>query len=272
MANSRLRSPMPILMRPLAALMVLIGTLLALLSPVPVLAWGIQGHQTVAWIAQAQLSAAARANVARLLALEPGSTLESIASWPDEHRDSSNTHWHYVNFARDQCHYQPRRDCPGGQCVVAAIDAQYAILRSAASERDKLTALKFLVHLVGDIHQPLHAGFGDDRGGNQYSIQFDGEDSNLHALWDHQMVTQFRLGPKALAQKISADQANSAAVVFGTAAAWANQSCLIVSGGGFYPPHQVPPRYLRDAEGLVEQQLWRAGTRLAAMLNNLSSV
>ena len=247
----------------------LLCLLTVLLTPVFALAWGTEGHRTVAWIADAQLSAAARTRVARLLALEPGSSLASIASWADEHRDSSNTRWHYINFPRDDCHYQAARDCPDGQCVVAAIAAQQAILQSTAPAGEKLIALKFLVHLVADVHQPLHAGFGDDRGGNQYQLQFDGEGSNLHALWDHQMVAQFGLRPKALAGKIRADEASSSAFAIDSAPAWAIQSCRIVSAPGFYPPHLVPQRYLYDSAPVVEQQLWRAGVRLAAILNSL---
>lgn len=252
------------------AAVALVCLLTMLLFPVAALAWGGEGHQTVAWIAQAQLSPAARTRVAQLLQLEPGSTLASIASWADEHRDSSNSRWHYINFPRGDCHYQPERDCPDGQCVVAAIAAQQAILHSTAPASEKLIALKFLVHLVADIHQPLHAGFGDDRGGNQYQLQYDGEDSNLHALWDHQLVAQFGLRAKALARKISADQAGSSAFAIEAAPAWAVQSCRIVSGARFYPAPKVPQSYLRDAAPMVEQQLWRAGVRLAAMLNALA--
>lgn len=241
---------------------------LMLLSPVPVMAWGAHGHSTVAWIADAQLTPAARAKVNRLLALEPGSTLESIASWADKNRDSSNTRWHYVNFPRGDCHYRPVRDCPDGQCAVAAIAEQTTILRSTATDQEKLIALKFLVHLVGDLHQPLHAGFGDDRGGNQVQIQFEGEGSNLHALWDHQLVDQFELPPKALARKIRHDLGSSAAVAIEPVPTWAEQSCHIVSGPGFYPAPQVPQAYLGDYAPVVELQLWRAGSRLAQILNH----
>ena len=123
-----------------------------------VFAWGAQGHQLIAHLAQAQLSATARQNLDLLLAQEPGATLESIATWADEHRSPATGRWHYVNFPRDSCSYDALRDCTDGQCIVAAIDKQTAILASDAPDAKRLTALKYLVHLVGDIHQPLHAG------------------------------------------------------------------------------------------------------------------
>ncbi len=139
--------------------------------PLPALAWGTQGHQVVANLAQAQLSAKARGGVERLLALEPGQTLASISTWADEHRNPTTAAWHYINLPKDTCRYDAERDCPDGQCVVAAIDKQLKVLASEGPDDKKLLALKYLVHLVADVHQPLHAGYRDDRGGNTYQLQ-----------------------------------------------------------------------------------------------------
>lgn len=132
--------------------------------------WGADGHKIIAMLADAQLSPAARKEVTRLLALEPGETLASISTWADERRNPATAPWHYVNFPRGNCNYQPARDCPDGWCVVAAIDRQIEVLTTATDDQTKLTALKYLVHFIGDIDQPLHAGFGDDRGGNSYQL------------------------------------------------------------------------------------------------------
>ena len=162
--------------------------LVALSQPTPALAWGAQGHQVVAKLAQAQLSAPARREVDRLLALEPGETLASISTWADEHRNPTTAGWHYVNFPRDTCTYDRDRDCPDGQCVVGAIEKQVAVLRSNAPDERRLAALKYLVHLVADVHQPLHGGYRDDKGGNTYQVQAFGRGSNLHALWDSGLI------------------------------------------------------------------------------------
>lgn len=130
-------------------------------------AWGSEGHQVIAIIAQAQLTPRAKAEVDRLLAIEPGETFASISTWADEHRNPATAPWHYINFPRGDCVYNERRDCPDGRCVVVAIKRQVEVLGSSAKDEKKLTALKYLVHFVGDVHQPLHVGFQDDRGGNQ---------------------------------------------------------------------------------------------------------
>ena len=142
--------------------------LLLALVPPAVLAWGTQGHQVIALLAEQQLSSQARLEVTRLLALEPGETLASISTWADEQRSPQTAARHYVNFPRDSCSYDANRDCPDGKCVVEAINRQAQILQSTTADEKRLTALKYLVHLVGDVHQPLHAGYQDDKGGNTY--------------------------------------------------------------------------------------------------------
>ncbi|WP_397536259.1 S1/P1 nuclease, partial [Roseateles sp.] len=122
----------------------------------------------IASLAEPQLSPEAKAQVQRLLDLEPGATLSSIATWADEIRDRKSAAWHYVNFDDADCTYKPERYCADGNCVVDAIAAQVKILKSSAPDAERLTALKFVVHLVADIHQPLHAGFGEDKGGNLF--------------------------------------------------------------------------------------------------------
>ena len=104
-------------------------------------AWGVQGHQVVAAMAWQGLKPAAREQAARLLALEPGQTLVSVATWADEQRDASTAPWHYLNFPRGVCQFDAARDCPQGQCVVAAIERQAAVLASTTSDLERLNAL-----------------------------------------------------------------------------------------------------------------------------------
>lgn len=114
------------------------GLLMALLAT-DVFAWGKEGHQVVANLAATQLTAKARAEVDRLLALEPGAILQTISTWADEHRNPQTASWHYVNFPRDTCAYDAARDCPDGNCVVGVITgfapcsaiSRWAFLRSS---------------------------------------------------------------------------------------------------------------------------------------------
>ena len=215
----------------IAASMLAIG---ACILPSVCHAWGETGHQVVALIASAQLTPTAKAKVDRLLAIEPGATLASISTWADEHRSPPTAPWHYVNFPRGQpCAYLAERDCPGGNCVVGAIERQVAILRSDTNAELRLRALKYLVHFFGDVHQPLHAGFGDDRGGNSYQLQAFGRGTNLHALWDSGLIGAMQIEPAVLAKELAAQPGVAAvATTFGT---WAEESCRIVTEVEFYP-------------------------------------
>ena len=233
-----------------------------------VFAWGAQGHQLIAHLAQAQLSATARQNLDLLLAQEPGATLESIATWADEHRSPATGRWHYVNFPRDSCSYDALRDCTDGQCIVAAIDKQTAILASDAHDAKRLTALKYLVHLVGDIHQPLHAGYRDDKGGNTYQLQTFMRSSNLHALWDSGLIRYLDQDTPTLGRRLLTTKPLREPVGQGFAHA-AEESCSIVAQPDFYPARRVGLDYIHRHTPVMLQRVTLAGARLAALLNRV---
>ncbi len=235
--------------------------------PMPVYAWGADGHRIVARLAQGQLSPAARAEVTKLLALEPGATLESVSTWADETRAPGTAPWHYVNFPRAAaCSYDSASMCAGGQCVVGAIEQQLAVLTSTATDEERLRALKYIVHFVGDVHQPLHAGYADDRGGNSYQLQAFGHGTNLHSLWDSGLILNWPGGLAALFDAAAADK--SAVSAAGDPAAWAEESCRIVEQSGFYPAtHKLEPEYAQRWAPTLVHQLAAAGNRLARVLN-----
>jgi nuclease S1 len=231
-------------------------------------AWGEDGHKIVATLAEAQLSPAARKEVNRLLALEPGQTLASISTWADEHRNPATTPWHYVNFPRGNCNYEPERDCPDGKCVVAAIDRQIETLRTAVDDEKRLTALKYLVHFMGDIHQPLHAGWGDDRGGNSYQLQAFMRGSNLHALWDTGLIKALGQDNESIVRGLLIRPIPPAKDPFSSAMA-AEESCKIVAKPGFYPERTATQAYVEGFTPNMLYQLALAGYRLAQSLNSI---
>ena len=233
-------------------------------------AWGPDGHRIVAQIAAEHLQPGTRAAVAALLDGEPEPSLAGIANWADEVREPLDGPLHYLNFPDGDCQYQPRRDCPRGQCVVAAIErAAKTLKRDKASRTQKQVALKQLVHFIGDIHQPLHAGRKADRGGNLVQLRWRGRGSNLHQLWDSGLIASLepdwqrylrRLEPVALRLEPGSPQT----------ADWAMESCAIVASDGFYPDSGKPGLAYRDRwQGVLEQRLMLAGLRLAATLNRL---
>ena len=243
--------------------------LLALCLP-PAFGWGAEGHRIVAQLAADRLTPAARAAVTELLRDEPEPTLAGVANWADEVRKPGNSAMHYLNFPDGDCAYLAKRDCLRGRCVVAAIErAVRTLKRRRASREQRQVALKQLVHFIGDIHQPLHAGLAEDRGGNTVQLRWLGTGSNLHQLWDSGLIASLepdwqrylrRLEPVALRLEPGSPQA----------ADWAMQSCAIVASDGFYPDSGKPGLAYRDRwQGVLEQRLTLAGLRLAATLDRL---
>lgn len=230
-------------------------------------AWGRAGHRLVAELAEQRMSAPARRELQRLLALEPGETLMSISTWADEVRSPTTAAWHYTNFSRDgDCRYDAAAQCLEGRCVVGAIQRQAAVLGSAASDADRLKALKYISHLVADVHQPLHAGYADDKGGNTLQVQAQGRGTNLHALWDSGLVEHWPGGEPALRAAVARHLDGRVAT---SPAAWAQASCRIVSQSGFYPArHRLDDQYAQQWRDVVARQLAQASIPLAQLLDD----
>jgi hypothetical protein len=151
--------------------------------------------------------------------------------------------------------------------VVGAVEAQLAVLASGADDQARLTALKFVVHLVADVHQRLHAARGSDRGGNTFMRNAFGRDMQLHAVWDSVMVDQFPGGVSAL--RAAMTRWPRASITPGGAAMWAEESCRIVESAGFYPavPAIGDAYAARWTTALVER-MSLAGARLAKALEH----
>jgi hypothetical protein len=159
------------------------GVAAALLAAAPARAWNGRGHRLVARIAEARLSPRSRAAARALLA---GAHLSEVAMWADDEaqRRPETAPWHYVNIGADDGGYDPARHCTGGNCVVARIEHFRRVLGDVrAGPAARSEALLFLVHLVGDVHQPLHAGRPEDRGGTRIVVASAG-DLSLHRVYD----------------------------------------------------------------------------------------
>jgi hypothetical protein len=162
--------------------------------------------------------------------------------------------------------FDTARDCPDGQCIIAAIERQSAVLGSNASDDKRLIALKYLVHLVGDVYQPLHAGYLDDKGGNTYQIQAFMRGTNLHALWDSGIIKNMNEDADAIKDRLLKRSAAFTAEKWNPVQA-AEQSCQIVSVTGFYADRSVGQDYIDRFTPVLEQQLSAAGVGLAGLLN-----
>lgn len=268
--------------------------LLTLLPALPALAWSGMGHRMVGELAQRHLSPAAKSEVAKLLAGEPNPTLAGVATWADDLRNTdperfkATSRWHYINAQGGGCAFDVARDCPDGNCVVEAIEKQRAIMadrnQPLAARRD---ALKFIVHFVGDVHQPMHAGNRTDSGGNRFQISLrtpikpeayaakdyvDGVmGTNLHSIWDYYIFASTGRSLADYNNRLDAlpwppyPPASRYDVM---PLAWAGESCRLIDARGIYPEkHTMDDAYLDAMRPLAEQRVRQAAWRLAQLLN-----
>jgi S1/P1 Nuclease len=189
----------------------------------------------VAAIAEEHLTPTARAAVNALLR---GHSLASISSWADQVRRTrpETYNWHFVDIPLEASAYEARRDCkpsPKGDCVVAAINRGVEALRDPhVTGPERVQALMFLVHFVGDIHQPLHASEGKtatglpDRGGNLIPVDFYGQETNLHRVWDSELISHSGETQAELLKELSALAESLPRETFTStsAASWATES------------------------------------------------
>lgn len=285
----------------------LLASLLTLWAPAPARAWGDEGHEIVAEIATHFMTNATRRKVLALLAADrdplTAHDLLSEATWADAYRESdahttkvrydATRQWHFVNLEvaspnLDQaCFGMPPLPSggtastgPADDCAVDKI-GQFApeLSSPTTTPTERLLALKFLLHFVGDLHQPLHSSDENDAGGNAKLVTAAGLGAGtLHGFWDRQFVMRLGADPVAvgdlLASKIA--PAEAATWAAGTPAEWAMEAFAIgmAEAYGKLPKpradgrYALPASYVNAAKTIVSRQLSRAGVRLAHVLND----
>jgi hypothetical protein len=289
----------------------LLSGLLATVYALPVFAWGPTGHRVVAEIAQRHLTPAARERVASLLR---GYSLAEVANWADELRSEPRfDKYKPLHFATVPDGVKSYRDAKKAPCgdLVAAIDALSAFLRTGSrddlfavkaltdksdgnaqgacnpQETDPISAetgLRLLVHFMGDLHQPLHIG-GADLGGNQVGVNWLKRwQSNLHSIWDDEMVDFERLDYPAYSSFLDhVSDADVARWQMGDTIAWADEDVAMraklylfpddkrpfAAGQPATPAYQVSYAYIGAQRDRMRQQLLKGGLRLAGVLNTI---
>jgi nuclease S1 len=310
----------------------LLAVLTGLLACPAARAWGCKGHETVALIAEAHLTPAAKATVFKILnagpidpalsryCKDPGlDAFADASTWADDEREirPETAGWHFIDIPRGAPQSILSQFCPPATgCVTTALVAQIEILRDRkASPEARADALRFVIHLVGDIHQPLHDTTNNDRGGNCVPVEFFGHapretnataesySPNLHSVWDVNIINQLSPGqsPQALAQMLDEnfeqqESGWSSQSINFNAWAWESHELAESVAYGRLPvkiaiekplevrscadDNHISTRMLQlseDLEGdyqsatapVVQEQLVKAGIRLAAVLNSI---
>jgi hypothetical protein len=242
----------------------------------PAFGWGPEGHRLVARIAERELTGKSKARIAEILG--PGQSIADMASWPDEIRPSrpDTGPWHYVDIPLAARRLDMARDCPKGQCIVASLEGFETVLKDprASPERRK-EALLFVVHFVGDMHQPLHAIDNDDKGGNDIKVVFHGRPTNLHSVWDSGLLNHLPKEPELLVEFDRQAEQHRKKWSKGRVEDWTAQSHRLaqeIAYGKLPKPGAdgvivLDAAYEQAADGVVGDQIEKAGVRLAAVLN-----
>jgi hypothetical protein len=243
----------------------------------PAWGWGRLGHRVAGKIAEARLTPSARAAVLALL--EPGESLADVSTWADEvRRDMPESGpWHYVNVPITEPRYDARF-APREGCVITKIDDFRKILADPRAPRlERQKALKFLAHFVQDMHQPVHVGHRDDRGGNDLQVQFFDKGSNLHRVWDSGLLDHANRPEKEWVEVVSRTITPELADAWskGGPPDWADESLALARRAYRNPPGNAELRKgarlgqaYQDANlPFAERRLAQAGVRLAWILN-----
>lgn len=268
-----------------------IARLLALLAllPTPLFAWGAKGHAVVAEVAERGLSPNIAQQVRDLTFAAP---LRDSASLPDDwrgqetrgERQGNTGALHYSNIPNDIATFDRARDCKDDQCVVAAIEKYIAVLKDKTQPKDKRReALIFVVHFVGDIHQPLHAAGGQikndqtgvmepDLGGNRVKVRYLGTETNLHSVWDSMLIEWGKSTVDEYATYLLEYELRGRPVAelqTGTAVEWINESHHAAVNYGYRIGNgSLGADYAQHNIGIVYERLLRGGLRLRKVLED----
>ena len=270
-----------------ARLFLVAASVLAALTPSPAFAWGKTGHRVVAAIADTQLSGLARAHIREILG--GSESLDEAATWPDEMRSAPEpfwqktaTPWHYVTLNGIIYDHAPSEGD-----ALEALDRFRATLQDPkASVADKQLALRFIVHLVGDLHQPLHVCKCCDKGGNDVRVTWFGKPTNLHAAWDSAIVDDEQLSFSELAARLVRHTSDQDVVDWWdiNPRDWISESAQLREQIYANIPRPKAPKdkkakadalpdlsydYVYKFTPVMERRLQQAGVRLAAYLNDI---
>lgn len=234
--------------------------------------WSKTGHRVVGEVAQENLTSKARKAIEKLL---DGQGLASISNFGDEIKSDSLyrkfSAWHYVNFPADK-KYGDEPPSKQGDILIGIEKCIQIIKNRNSLKKDKVFYLKMLVHLIGDLHQPMHAGRLEDKGGNDVQVRWFNTSSNLHRVWDSNMIDDYAMSYTELANNLPRlSKSQKKAIQKGTMYDWVEESQDIANEiyGSVEIGAKLSYRYSYVWWDTVEMQLQKGGLRLAKVLNEV---
>ena len=270
--------------------LILLSAVLLILSPLDkASAWGADGHRLICAMAEAKLTPEAKSMLSEIMIM--GKFLDNNADedfpeaclWPDKVRHTSHKgsyEEHFINVPKSEDSVDLARDCAALNCVATAIQRNLVYLsRDAQGKREKArkaAALRFLAHFVGDLHQPLHVGNGEDWGGNKIRVNWYGKKANLHGIWDYEILKKAGITyPDSLEylQEIKPEDST------GDVLAWIRTSFRLARNNAYKDTEgnliasgdTLGDAYFERAKPIVMSQISLSSSRLAYLLNELAA-
>ncbi len=244
--------------------------MLLTLSATECVAWGATGHRATGLIAEKYLSKKARKELQRIL---QGQSLAMASTWMDDIRSDSTynytSDWHWVTILDGQTYDQAQKN-PNGD-IIQTIERLIMELKSKKLNAvEEASHVRMLIHLIGDIHQPLHVGGSDDRGGSDVKVKWFQTDSNLHRVWDSDMINDTHLSFTELAESLEKpDDARRLALQQSSARDWAYESMTYRKQVYDYGNGKLGYAYSYKNFPLVRERILLAGIRVAGVLNEI---
>ncbi|MFD2516702.1 S1/P1 nuclease [Salinimicrobium flavum] len=235
--------------------------------------WGRTGHRATGEVAEGHLSKKAKQKIRKLL---DGQSLAFVSTYGDDIKSDPkyrylNT-WHYVNIDKGETEYSKENANPKGD-IIQGIEECITVLKDKNTSKDeKAFYLKLLVHFVGDLHQPMHAGRGEDKGGNDIQVRWFGQGSNIHRVWDSEMINDFQMSYTELAHstdELSKEEIRQ--IKAGSLLDWMYESKELSTR--VYDSVEIGEKlgyeYMYEWFPVLHDQIQKGGIRLADILNEI---
>ncbi len=256
---------------------IILFTLVLLFSSSIMLAsedWGKTGHRATGEIAQKYLNKKTRKAISNLLG---GHSLAFVANYADDIKSDPKYNeygpWHYVNFPFGSTYEETPKSSKGD--IIVAINKCITVLKdNKSSQEEKAFYLKLLVHFMGDLHQPLHIGQADDKGGNDFQVRWFGDGTNLHSVWDSKMLDSYEMSYSELASNSNQlSKLQMQAIEKGSVIDWMYESRTLCED--IYAHTEIGEKlgyqYMYRYVDVARQQIQKGGIRLATLLNEIFS-